>query len=183
MDVPVIGIAIAAVLLVAIALVALTGRRRRPARRRPPRAPSGVGIRLTTHARERMALRGVSIADVEGAVRAPDRAEDVAEEGSVRLERDVGDDVLKVWVVAPWPPAGDVVVKSTAWQRVAVGRIARAAVGAVIGPRGATIGELQRRTGARIAIDRSTGVVRASASDRRAAEDAVRLVEERARTR
>jgi hypothetical protein len=175
-DVPVVGVAIVAVLLAVIALVALGGRRRRPARVR-----ADARIRLTTHARERMVQRHVDLADLERVVRAPHRVVHDAEEGSVRLERDVGDDLLKVWVVAPWPPPGEVVVKSTAWQRVVLGRVPRGAVGAVVGRRGATVQAVERRTGARISIDRSSGAVRVAAPTRAAATDALREVEALAR--
>ncbi|GAA2175063.1 hypothetical protein GCM10009846_23430 [Agrococcus versicolor] len=176
LDVPVVGVALVAVLLAAIALVALGGRRRRP--RRPPRTAE---VRLTTHARERMGQRDVDLADLERVVREPHRVVDDVEEGSVRLERDVGDDVLKVWVVAPWPPRQEVVVKSTAWQRVVHGRIPRAAVGAVVGHRGATVQALERRTGARVSIDRASGAVRVAAPTRAAAQAALREVEALAR--
>lgn len=181
MDVTVVALATGAVALVGL-LVGLVGVRRRRGghARRQPRVdalPSTVPVRFTTHARERMAQRGVAQRAVEATARAPHRVVPDAGNGSVALERDVDGDVLKVWVVAPWPPADDaVVVKSTAWQRVAVGRIPRHAIGAVVGPRGATIQAVERSTGARVAIDRATGTVRASAADRRAAEDALRQV-------
>ncbi|WP_144717596.1 KH domain-containing protein [Agrococcus jejuensis] len=183
MDVPVIAIALGALLLVVVAGLLLRGLRRRPsrARERVVALPSTTPVRLTTHARERMAQRGVLERDVALVARAPHRATPDAEEGSVALERDLDGDVLKVWVVAPWPPAAEVVVKSTAWQRVALGRIPRDAIGAVVGQGGATIQALERSTGARIAIDRATGEVRATASDRRTAEDALRQVEAVAR--
>ncbi len=184
MDVPVIAIALGALLLVVVAGLLLRGLRRRPsrARGRVVALPSTTPVRLTTHARERMAQRGVLERDVALVARAPHRATPDAKEGSVRLERDLDGDVLRVWVVAPWPPTDDaVVVKSTAWQRVALGRIPRDAIGAVVGQGGATIQALERSTGARIAIDRATGEVRATASDRRTAEDALRQVEAVAR--
>ncbi|QCR19463.1 KH domain-containing protein [Agrococcus sp. SGAir0287] len=181
MDVPVVAVALGALLLVVVAGLLLRRRRGRRAGERVAALPSTTPVRLTTHARERMAQRGVLERDVALTARAPHRRVTDAEEGSVRLERDLDGDVLRVWVVAPWPPATEVVVKSTAWQRVALGRIARDAVGAVVGPGGARIREVERASGARVAIDRATGEVRATADDRRAAEDAVRRVEALAR--
>lgn len=72
--------------------------------------------RITNHARQRMRQRGVAIADVEDVLRKPDSARYDPNEGSYRLERALSGGTLKVWVVAPWPPMGTIVVKSTAWR-------------------------------------------------------------------
>lgn len=70
------------------------------------------------HARHRMAQRKISEDEVDQVLLAPDRAEPDPDEQSVRLEKQLPNGVLKVWVVAPWPPPGGrIIVKSAAWKR------------------------------------------------------------------
>lgn len=72
--------------------------------------------RITVHARQRMAQRAVTEAQIDQVLLNPDTAENDPDQGSVRLERRLPQGTLKVWVVAPWPPMGKIVVKSVAWK-------------------------------------------------------------------
>lgn len=71
-------------------------------------------LRFTRHLRERMALRGVTEAQVRATVADPDATRDTPQQ-SREFRKSFGDRTLKVWVV--WPPSGgSMVVKSTAWK-------------------------------------------------------------------
>jgi len=70
----------------------------------------------TSHARTRMALRGVSEAQVEQVLDKPENWFDDPDQHSVRLTKQVDGRLLKVWVVAPWPQDDRSVVKSVAWN-------------------------------------------------------------------
>jgi hypothetical protein len=72
--------------------------------------------RITAHAQRRMASRGITLAQIEYVLEAPERAVPDPNQHSYRLERELRLGLLKVWVVEPWPPAGTVVVKSAAWK-------------------------------------------------------------------
>lgn len=163
-----------ALLIAVLALVALRLQRRptRPTRptapTRPsvPRLPAGTEVRWTTHARERMSQRGVSSDNVRAVVTRPERAVADAAEGSVRLERDLGGRTLKVWVVAPWPPEREAVVKSTAWaDYTGEVTVPRASLGRVIGKGGATIRGIRSAHDARIVQDGTTFRISADDAD------------------
>jgi hypothetical protein len=70
-----------------------------------------------THIHDRMRERRISREQLQLVIDAPDSATYDTQMVSIRLERQVGSRILKVWVRAPWPPAGDEVeVKSAAWK-------------------------------------------------------------------
>jgi len=69
---------------------------------------------LTLHVRQRMTQRGIDVTELEDVLASPDRFTHDPRQNSYRLERDLPQGTLKVWVVAPWPPVGTVVIKSTA---------------------------------------------------------------------
>ncbi|WP_424226479.1 DUF4258 domain-containing protein [Brooklawnia sp.] len=73
-------------------------------------------FKLTSHARDRMRERHIVDANVAEVLVQPDSATDDPSHRSVRLERRLAQGILVVWVVAPWPPASTIVVKSTAWR-------------------------------------------------------------------
>jgi hypothetical protein len=74
-------------------------------------------IRYTRHAIEQMARRGINRAQVQRVIDAPESNQYDPNQVSIRLERAVRRRILRVWVRAPWPPAGDdVTVKSAAWK-------------------------------------------------------------------
>lgn len=75
-----------------------------------------MAIRYGTHARMRMAERGITEADIALVLNNPTDYWDDPDKGSVRLTGMVGGRILKVWVVAPWPDGDRVVVKSAAWK-------------------------------------------------------------------
>lgn len=138
--------------------------------RRRPQGPPGVPVEITriytTHAKERMVLRGISQEDVEMTLAAPHRVEPVPREESVRFEREEGNRLLKVWVVAdPWPPEDKVVVKTTAANYFAVLVIPKRSVGRVIGRGGSMIRDVQARTHASIKVDRASGTVHIRADE------------------
>lgn len=150
--------------LVVGGLVLVWLRRRRV---RPPGVPAEITRVYTTHAKERMVLRGISQDDVEETLAAPHRVEQVPREGSVRFEREEANRLLKVWVVAdPWPPQDKVVVKTTAANYFAVLVIPKRAVGRVIGRGGSVIQDLQGRTNASIRVDRAKSTVHIRADER-----------------
>ncbi|WP_460743779.1 DUF4258 domain-containing protein [Mariniluteicoccus endophyticus] len=72
--------------------------------------------RITGHVRQRMRQRGVDVSEVEDVLAAPEHTTHDPTEDSYRLERKLPRGTLKVWVVAPWPPKGIIVVKSVAWR-------------------------------------------------------------------
>jgi hypothetical protein len=155
--------------------------------RRAPRRPAAEGIepsvqlRLTRHVRERMEQRDVTLRAVERTLREPHARTFDATENSWKFERVFDGESVKVWVNAdPWPPRGDVVVKSTAAQRFAHLRVPRAAVGRVIGRGGSVIGTMRRETGARIDVGKD-GLVTITADTRRQVEHAASLVRRVAR--
>lgn len=71
---------------------------------------------MTDHVRKRMAQRGITEAEIDQVLLAPDVAEYDPNQQSIRLERRLSARVLKVWVVPPWPPQGRIIVKSAAWK-------------------------------------------------------------------
>lgn len=155
----------------AIALVALL-LLRRP---RKSALPTGVSVRYTNHARERMAERGVTAQQIAAALARPDRHEADRVENSVRVERDYDGRTLKVWVAEPWPPASEAVVKSTAWHYHDTMRIPAARIGALIGRKGRTIDEIRRGTGARINVD-DDGTVHITGDEHAAVQAAKRAI-------
>ncbi|QDZ15090.1 KH domain-containing protein [Humibacter ginsenosidimutans] len=161
---------IAVVVLALVIVLAVRARRRQG-----PRARVGASVRYTNHARERMAQRGVTAVQLESVLAKPARVDRDVEENSVRLEGDFDDRVLKVWVAEPWPSAGEIVVKSTAWNHVARFMIPAGAVGRVKGRGGATIRSICLDTGAQISIEKN-GAVRIHADDKAAVDAARRKV-------
>jgi len=71
---------------------------------------------ISSHARSRMAQRHITEAQVDMVLDKPEGMVDDPDEHSVRLTRQVGGRVLKVWVAAPWPQGDRAVVKSAAWS-------------------------------------------------------------------
>jgi len=125
--------------------------------------PAEVELRWTRHVRERMEQRQVSGEAVEQTLRHPQNRLFDADENSWRFERVfAGRDVdvrVTVWVSAEvWPPRDEVVVKSTAAQRIAQMRVPRAAVGRVIGRGGSTVTRIRRETGARVDVGKEGAV-------------------------
>lgn len=135
----------------------------------------GTPVRYTRHATERMRQRDIDSRQVSDVLAAPERVVPDPVERSVRLERDFGDRVLKVWVADAWPPRGKVVIKSTAWQYAARFTIPAESVARVKGRGGATITKICGDTGAHISVD-SGGTVRISAGDAAALEAARRRI-------
>ena len=94
----------------------------------------------------------------------------------MRLEGDFADRVLKVWVVAPWPNRHEIVIKSAAWTDFLITfTIPAGTVSQVKGGGGKTIKEIEKTTGARVAVDRH-GAVRVSAKSRASIEAAKQKV-------
>lgn len=165
--------------LVVGGLVLLWHRRRKVDRLGIPREIPRI---YTTHAKERMALRGISQEDVEETLAAPHRVEQVPREGSVRFEREEANRLLKVWVVAdPWPPENSVVVKTTAANYFAILVIPKRSVGRVIGRGGSVIRDVQDRTRASITVDGPKGTVHIRADERSQVVRAQELVRALAR--
>lgn len=165
-EVLLVALLIAVLALVALRLLRRPTRPTAPTRPAVPRLPAGAEVRWTTHARERMSQRGVSIDNVRAVVTRPERAVADAAEGSVRLERDLGGRTLKVWVVAPWPPEREAVVKSTAWaDYTGEVTVPRASLGRVIGKGGATIRGIRSAHDARIVQDGTTFRISADDAD------------------
>ena len=156
----------------AIGVVALLLLRRRPG---GAALPTGVPVRYTNHARERMAERGVSEQQIVTTLNRPDRHEPDRVENSVRVERDFDGRTLKVWVAESWPPRGEAVVKSTAWHYHDTMRVPVDRLGALIGRKGSTIEGIRRTTGTRINVERD-GTVQISGDDRAAVQAAKRAV-------
>ncbi len=75
-----------------------------------------MATRYVPHALERLEERGITQAEVELVLEAPESYHDDPNQKSVRLERKLAKGLLKVWVVAPWPDGDRVVVKSAAWK-------------------------------------------------------------------
>jgi predicted RNA-binding protein YlqC (UPF0109 family) len=149
------------VVLAIVAILAFVLRRPGTKKSTPTRV---VTLDITAHARQRMRERSVTEAMIQHVVSAPER--EVAttyddrnqwgfktgnERDSVRLEGMWDGRVLKVWVPTDWQSHGRVIVKSVAWADVTVDvDVAPAAVGAIIGTRGATIKAIEARTGVTI---------------------------------
>ncbi|WP_125778433.1 KH domain-containing protein [Antribacter gilvus] len=166
-------------LLAGIALVAYAIR---AVRSRRTGLPDGAGIRYTQHARQRMRLRRVSMAEVQTVLRSPSSSTRDHEENSVRLERDFADPdgdhrTLKVWVAEPWPARHEVVIKSTAWSYQRDLRIPPALVGRLIGAGGSTVSAIESATGSRVDIERRTGTVTIHNGDKASIAAAARMVE------
>lgn len=185
MELPVVlgaaGIAIAAIVAVVVLLIVreLRSRGPRPGGTRPGAAPAGrldprAEIALTHHARERMAQRGVGQRELERVVRMPERTAVDERQGSIRLERDVGENALRVWVLPPWP-SDRVVVKTTAWSYRRTTTIPRRDIGRVVGRGGERIRAIQASSAARISVQ-PDGVVRISGDSQAAVDRALALV-------
>lgn len=72
---------------------------------------------LRTHIHDRMRERHISREQLQLVIDGPETTVYDEKMVSMRLERKIGSRILKVWVRAPWPPAGDEVeVKSAAWK-------------------------------------------------------------------
>ncbi|MFF2831933.1 DUF4258 domain-containing protein [Cellulosimicrobium cellulans] len=121
-------------------------------------------VRITQHAQQRMALRGVTTAQIEATVARPDRFRRDHVMNSVRLEADHQDRVLKVWVTEPWPAAAEVVVKSAAWHYRTTLTVPPDAVGRLIGRGGRRIESVRAETGAHIRIDRDIVTISADSA-------------------
>ena len=131
----------------------------------------GTEVHYTNHAKERMAGRGITAAQVESVLADPARTVKDPENNSVRLEGDVDGSILKVWITDPRPARRQIVIKSTAWNHILEFKIPSQAISHVIGRDGKTIRSIEERTGTRVSISqRST--VRISAGDRASAERA-----------
>ena len=164
-------------LLALVAAVAIAGVAHLAHRRVRHTAPDSKTVCYTKHAKQRMAERGVSPAQIEAVLAGPERIMTDPVQGSVRLERTFGDRTLKVWVVAPWPNTSEIVVKTTAWKDPTIElRIPNRMIGRLIGPGGATINSIRSQTGAWITVDDQNGTVRISTPDRATAEAARQLI-------
>lgn len=141
------------------ALIVFLGLRRRRKHRQAAKSPRGLSVHLTTHVSQRMRERGVTRQEIHTVLAAPDRYLRDSAERSVRLERDFGDRILKVWVAEPWPATKEIVVKSTAWQHTTSLAIPIERIGRLVGRGGANIGRLRTETGAHIHVD-DDGTVR-----------------------
>ncbi|MGC5078267.1 KH domain-containing protein [Agrococcus sp. DT81.2] len=164
---------------VAFALVILGGLAALLLRGRPK--PRSLPIVYTAHARDRMSQRRVNETQVERVVAAPQRTKYDPDEDSFRLERDIGAETLKVWVVAPWPAKEQVVIKSVAWHSSIHFSIAPDAIGRVVGRSGERIQAIEHRTRTRVSID-GGGSVRITSGSRSDAEAARSEIEAAART-
>lgn len=175
---------IAAVLAAVLIAVVVWLVRRAPRR---PVAPSKVSLAFTPHAQQRMLERHIAPEQVVRVIRSPEHAVpaeylDLGARGSprpkdsVRLEGGVDGRVLKVWVPAPWPARGQVLIKSVAWadfeQTV---RVPERSVGRVIGRGGANVRRIERETGASIS-HLGSGTFRMTAEDQRALSRAQRAI-------
>lgn len=149
---------IAVSLLVVAVLALVVTRRRVPA---PPATAPTLPIRLTQHAIQRMAERGVSRDQIETAVANPDRVTPCPAQGSVCIEAVHDTGRLKVWVVAPWPSVNEAVVKSTAWCYERVITIPDGSRGRLVGPGGCTVKALEAASQARISVGVASATVRA----------------------
>ncbi len=158
----------AAVLAAAILL-------RKTARPRAGRLPRGARVHLTRHARDRMAERDITAAEIESVLAKPARHTPDPVERSVRLERDFGDCTLKVWVVAPWPNREKVTVKSTARQYATDVTVPPGSLPHVIGKGGSAITRLREETGAHIVIQ-SNASIRITAGTRNSVEAAEKQI-------
>ena len=74
-----------------------------------------MDYRLTRHARERMASRGIQEEDLEAALgNIPSTADTPQDSTCIVGITQFGE--LKIWIVGGWPQDGVLVVKSTAWK-------------------------------------------------------------------
>jgi hypothetical protein len=157
------------VVAAAVAVALLLGRRRRAGR-------VHRSVTLTAHARERMAQREVTVAQIETVVGRPERVVGIAEESSVRLERSIDGRVLKVWVPEPWP-APEAVIKTVAWADPSVTiAVPPRAVGRIIGQQGRMIRSIEVATGTRIRHERGTATFTISGPDRASIDEARREI-------
>lgn len=156
-------------LLVLVGLLRALSRKRPTSRRRAVRRPP-TNIVLTTHAKERMAQRGVMFDELEAVLTAPQRIRRDERQDSHRLESDFPKGTLKVWVTE-WPAPDKVVVKSTAWRLVDTLAIPRKHASRLIADRGAGVRRIEEASGARISV-RNDGSVRMTAGDEIALERA-----------
>lgn len=74
--------------------------------------------RCGQHTYDRMNQRGIWHEHLEVVLSGPTSTHNDPSQDSVRLDAQVDGRLLKVWVVAPWPPkpGRTVVVKSAAWK-------------------------------------------------------------------
>lgn len=144
---------------------------------RAPQPRMTVPPVYTNHAKERMMQRQVRQHQIEEVIAKPDRQIRDRENGSVRLERQLGGRTLKVWVVAePWQTAKAATVKTTAWADfVQTFEIPVGQAGLVIGPGGSTVRQIEAASNARISIDRA-GVVRVCADCSASIEKSKQLI-------
>jgi hypothetical protein len=154
-----------------------------------------IDLRLTPHAVERMAERGVGETAVRTALARPDRViatsyvdkrrgvrpgeQDQLE--SVRLEKDFRGRTLKVWVPPEWRTQTPIAVKSVAWNFVATVRVPRARIGAIIGRGGQNVRNLEDIYDLDIHVDSARSTVRISGDDNDAVTLARRRIVELAR--
>lgn len=111
-----------------------------------PGLPANARVVFTDHAQQRMRERGILENQVTELLRQPQRSQDDATQGSVRLERDFDGRTLKVWVNPPWPPTQEAVIRTTAWTAVETLTVPREAVGRVKGTGGAVVRQIQLET-------------------------------------
>lgn len=80
---------------------------------------------MKEHAKRRARQRKVTEEQIREVLAAPSSWRYDPNQGSVRLEGPTSQGTLKVWVAAPWPPVGKViVVRSVAWKGCDDGDIA-----------------------------------------------------------
>lgn len=183
MSSPEIAVVVALILLCALAVALISwARTRRHALREPSLGiESGLRLAYTNHARERMSQRTVTRRQIEEALAHPHRRYHDKAQASMRFERDHAGRVLRVWVAAStWPPVGEAVIKTTAWQYHVAFKIDPSAKGRVIGRGGATIRAVTEATATYIDVA-DDGTVTVTGSEKQHVTRAAAMVRQAAK--
>jgi predicted RNA-binding protein YlqC (UPF0109 family) len=123
----------------------------------------------------------VTRSQIEEALARPHRRDHDKAQASMRFERDHEGRVLRVWVAASrWPPVGEAVIKTTAWQYRIAFKIDPSTKGRVIGRGGATIGKITEATATYIDVA-DDGTVTVAGSDKQQVNRAAAMVRQTAR--
>lgn len=158
------------VFAIALAVAVLLWPRGLP---QPTQAPDSLQVTYTHHAKQRMQQRGITANEIEKVLAAPSRIVTDETNGSVRLECELNGRVVKAWVVAPWPATERAIIKTVAGTIRKTIPVPPALIGRVIGRQGATINEIQARTGARVQVARLDNLIHVSADNPRSVKAAV----------
>ena len=183
MSSPKIAVVGALILLFALAVALLLwARTRRHALGEPSLGlESGLRLVYTNHARERMSQRGVTRSQIEEVLARPHRRYHDKAQASMRFERDHDGRVLRVWVATSrWPPVGEAVIKTTAWQHHVAFKIDPSAKGRVIGRSGVTIRQMTEATATYIDVA-DDGTVTVTGSDKQQVTRAAAMVRQAAK--